>query len=294
VAKVAPPAETAEFKRRRLRVVLRRTRQQADMTQHAAAKHLNWSTSKIVRIEHGDVPVTPTDVRALLSLYGVTDAERIEELVTLAIESREMRGFREYSDVYMATALELYGSEAAAQVIYKHAPTVIPGLLQTSDYARALLTSVGDSTEVVRRRMAAGAERQVILERTDRPELNFIIGEAALVRTAGSKEIMVDQIAALREHSRQKDINLLVLPFSAGTHPGLGEAFTILRFADADDLDDDLDVVYLENAERIPVSREGPEYLARYMELFVQLKKLAEAAGDFEVKLDEVVGSRFK
>jgi transcriptional regulator with XRE-family HTH domain len=284
------PAETPEVKRRRLRFALRDARRESKLTQHIAAKKLSWSPSKIVRIEQGTVPVAPTDVRAMLFLYGVTDQERVESLVTLAAEAREMKGFKQYADIYSPAALELFGSESAAQVIYKHEPTMIPGLLQTRDYANALLISLGDSPEDAARKAAARIERQVMLEREDRPELNFVIGEAALVRPAGGKEIMAEQIAALRRYSREDDINLYALPFSAGAHRGLGEAFTILQFAN----EDDPDVLYLENAERLSVSREDEDTLKRYQELFVHLKEIAESCGDFETVLDEVVGSRFE
>lgn len=259
------------------------------MTQHAVADKLSWSPSKIVRIEQGTVPVTPTDVRAMLSLYEVTDPARVDALATLAIEAREMKGFKGYSDVYSSTALELFGSEPSASVIYKHEPTVIPGLLQTPDYARHLLISLGNSDDTAARKLAARAERQVVLERPDRPELNFVIGEAALSRTVGNEDVMREQIAALRARAAEDDINLSLLPFAAGAHRGLGAAFTILQFANPDDPD----VLYLENAERMTVSRDHPEEVERYLELFVTLKALSERFGDFVTMLDEVTESRF-
>jgi transcriptional regulator with XRE-family HTH domain len=283
------PAETVEVKRRRLRFALRDARKESGMTQHVVAKKLSWSPSKIVRIEQGTVPVTPTDVKAMLSLYGVTDQDRVESLATLAIEARETKGFKQYSDVYSSAALELFGSEPSATAIYKHEPTVIPGLLQTTDYARHLLLSLGNSDDAAARKLAARRERQMTLERQERPELNFVIGEAALSRTVGNDDVMREQLAVLRARAGEDDINLYLLPFAAGAHRGLGAAFTILQFANPDDPD----VLYLENAERMTVSRDHPEEVERYLELFVHLKQLSDHFGEFETMLDKIAEPRF-
>jgi transcriptional regulator with XRE-family HTH domain len=283
------PTETVEVKRRRLRFALRDARKESGLTQHSVAQKLSWSPSKIVRIEQGTVPVAPTDVRAMLSLYGVTDQDRVEALANLAIEARVMKGFKEYADVYSPSALELFGSEAAAVSIYKHEPTVIPGLLQTPDYARQLLLSLGNSEDTAVRKLAARSERQAVLERAERPELNFVIGEAAVSRPVGSDEIMREQLAELRRRASETDINLYILPFAAGAHRGLGASFTILQFANPDDPD----VLYLENAERTTVSRDHPEELERYLELFVHLKELSERFGDFDSMIDKIAEARF-
>lgn len=101
---------------------------------------------------------------------------------------------------------------------------------------------------------------------------------------------MAEQVAALRRYSREKNIALHVLPFSAGAHRGLGQAFTILQFDNVDDPD----VLYLENAERVSVSKDDPEALESYLDLFVHLKQLADRAGEFEAVLDRVVGSLYE
>ena len=108
----ASAVETVEVKKRRLRVALRQARVDAKMTQKVAADELVWSTSKIVRIEQGTVPVTPTDVRAMLHLYRITDESRIEDLVDLAKNAREDKGWNTFSDVLSPAGLELFGNEA--------------------------------------------------------------------------------------------------------------------------------------------------------------------------------------
>jgi transcriptional regulator with XRE-family HTH domain len=283
------PNETVEVKRRRLRIALRDARNESDMTQKAVAEQLNWSTSKIVRIEQGAVPVTPIDVRAMLSLYGVTDVEQVASLAALAIEARESKGFKEYADVFSADAVDLFGSEQSAKIIYKHEPTVVPGLLQTQEYARALLLGVGNSQDRAARKLAARMQRQRILENDVRPDLNFIIGEAALLRPVGGTEVMREQIEALRKLSREKDINLYILPFSAGPHRALGNAFTILQFPNPDSPD----MLYLENAGGVSISRDNPDDVQRYLDVFVELESMAEHAGEFEASLDRMTGDRY-
>ncbi len=283
------PNETVEVKRRRLRIALRDARNESEMTQKTAAENLSWSISKIVRIEQGAVPVTPIDVRAMLSLYGVTDAERVESLAALAIEARESKGFKEYADVFSADAVELFGSEQSAKTIYKHEPTVIPGILQVQEYARALLMGVGNSQERVTRKLEARLQRQRILENRVRPELNFIIGEAALLRPIGGPDVMLEQLEALRKLSREKDINLYILPFSAGPHRALGNAFTILQFANPENSD----VLYLENAGGVSISRTSQEEVDRYLDIFVELEGMTERAGEFEALLDQIISERY-
>jgi len=238
----AKKTETVEVKKRRLRVALRQARAAATMTQKAAAERLVWSTSKIVRIEQGTVPVTPTDVRALLHLYRVADESRIEELVELAKDAREDKGWSAFSDVLSPAALELFGNEPAAKVIYKYEPSVVPGLFQTQEYARSLLKVLGNSEEQIDRRLEVRAQRQRMLDRPVHPDLNFILGEAALGRPVGGEDVMREQIAHLLELTKVDGISVLLLPLSAGAHRGMGGAFTVLQF------DDPLlsDLLYLE------------------------------------------------
>lgn len=277
------------MKRRRLRSALRSARETAKLTQQMVAKQLTWSTSKVVRIEQGLVPVTPIDVKAMLELYGITEKAKVDDMTRLAIESRDLKGFKTYADVYSPAALELFDYETAARAIFKHEPTVIPGLLQTQDYAEALQFALGNSRDVVDRRMKARAERLTLLEHADRPELNFIIGEAALLRPVGSNDIMREQIEVLRKFAKEDGINLYLLPFSAGAHRGLGEAFTIVQFHN----ENDEDVLFLENAERFSVTKDDPDALTRYEELFVSLQGMAERAGTFLELLDDTVAARY-
>jgi len=289
VADSASKAETVEVKKRRLREALRQARISASMTQKAAADQLVWSNSKIVRIEQGIVPVTPTDVRALLQLYRVTEESRVDQLVELAKNAREDKGWSAFNDVLSLAALELFGNEPAAKVIYKYEPSVIPGLFQTQDYARSLLKVLGNSEEQIERRLEARVQRQTLLEQSVRPELNFILGETALSRPVGGYEVMREQVAHLLELSKMEGISVFLLPFFAGGHRGMGSAFTVLQFEDP--LLSDL--LYLENAERESTSRDEAGEIKKYLELFVELQDMASTSGSFGDHISRIVRERY-
>jgi transcriptional regulator with XRE-family HTH domain len=281
--------ETVEVKKRRLRGALRQARIEAQMTQRVAAEQLVWSTSKIVRIEQGTVPVTPTDVRAMSQLYGIADESRIDELVELAKDAREDKGWSTFNDVLSPAALELFGNEPSAKVIYKYEPSVIPGLFQTPDYTRSLLKALGNSEEQIERRLEVRAQRQRLLDRQVRPDFNFILGEASLSRPVGGRDVMREQIAHLSDLSKLNGVSILLLPFSAGAHRGMGSAFTVLQF------EDPLlpDLLYLENAERESVSRDEEGEIKKYLELYVELQDMAVTLGSPEDDVTKILSDRF-
>jgi transcriptional regulator with XRE-family HTH domain len=281
--------DTVEVKKRRLRTALRQARIECAMTQKTAADALVWSVSKIVRIEQGTVPVTPTDVRVMLQFYGVTDEDRIRELAALAKSAREDKGWSSFSDVLSPPSLELFGNEPAARVIYKYEPSVIPGLFQTLDYARFLLRALGNSEEQVERRLEVRAQRQRLLDNSARPDLNFIIGEAAISRLVGDKDVMREQIAHLLEVATVDGISVQLLPFAAGPHRSMDLAFTVLQFEDP--LLSDL--LYLENAQRESVSRDEEGEIRMYLEVFVELQSKAGQFGPLEAYLEKLRHERY-
>jgi transcriptional regulator with XRE-family HTH domain len=282
--------EPVEVKKRRLRGSLREARSEANMTLRSAADQLVWSESKVVRIEQGTVPVTPTDVRALLHLYGVTDESYIEALVDLAKAAREDKGWAVFKDVLSPATLDLVGNEPAAKVIYKYEPSVIPGLFQTKTYTRSLLKALGNSEEQIERRLEVRTRRQRLLDKPVHPDLNFILGEAALSRPVGDQDVMREQIAHVRKLAKTKGISVLLLPFSAGAHRGMGSAFTVLQF------EDPLlpDLLYLENAERESVSRDEAGDIGKYLELFLELKQMAIESGSLDDHIERILHERFQ
>ena len=273
-----------EVMKRKLRSALRQAREDAAMTQKAIADKLFWSQSKIIRIEQGNVPVAPSDVRVLLLEYGVTDEERITALMELARESRRPDEWAAYKAVYSAEALTLFSNERAARLVQKYEPSVVPGLFQTEAYARGLFEAVGLDPETLEQRLELRLRRQELLDSPDCPDLDFIIGEAALLRPAGGKRAMRVQLERLKQLARNPKITLQVLPFAAGPHRGMGSAFTILQFSDPDLPD----LLYLEDSDKESLTRDDKDELARFGERFGRLKELSEN-GSVDAQIDEVV-----
>jgi transcriptional regulator with XRE-family HTH domain len=280
--------EAPEVMRRRLRIALRQAREQLGLTQKEAATKLYWSVSKIIRIEQGVVPVTPTDVRALLSLYGVTDQQQVDVLINLALGSKK-QPWDDYKEVYSQAALTLFGNESAAKIISKYEPTYVPGLLQIPEYAQALVKGLGRSDDEAELMVTARVERQELLERDVRPEFDYIIDEGAVSRAVGNPSIMLRQFERIKELGARPGISIHILPFSAGAHRRMADAFTILQFGD--ELDD---LLYLENAGRETTTRDDQKLIAEYRNDFLDLEAMASKSDDLGRVLDDIADLRFK
>jgi transcriptional regulator with XRE-family HTH domain len=280
------PLEAPEVLRRRLKDALRKARENADLTQKAVAQQLDWSPSKIIRIEQGAVGVSSTDVRALLRLYGVDDESQVRELTELAKRSRK-QSWSEYKDVYSQVSLTLFAYESAAKRILNYEPTFIPGLLQTEEYAQALLRGLGHSEERVDLKVRARLARQELLERSPRPELSFILGEGSVSRPIGGKRVMLHQLDRLKELASLPGIKIQVLTFDVGVHPSMGAAFTILEFDGLDDL------LYLESSTGDHIYRDDPDLISKYRENFATLESLATSPDELSPALDKISKRRF-
>jgi transcriptional regulator with XRE-family HTH domain len=276
-----------EIMRRRLRLALREAREAAGVTQKQAAEALYASLSKIIRIEKGEVSISPPDLQVLLALYGVTDEERVAELVNFATASKG-RSWSDYKDLYSPASLSLFGSEASAKTIYKYEPHFIPGLLQTEEYAEALLIGLGHSKQDVERMVRARLERQELLDREARPRLHLIIGEAAVSRAVGGRATMRRQLERIKKLAARPGMFFQILPFSSGEHPHIGGSFTILEFADLDDL------LYLENAGGERTIRDEPAVLSEYSETFAILRNKSTSHEDLAEVLDRLRAERFE
>ena len=267
------------MRRRRLGAELRRLREAAGITIETVAQTLECSDSKISRIETGQVGATTRDVRDMLTLYGISDQRR-DELVKLAREAREKGWWREFGDVPGSS----YASfDAAASSVHIYQALLVPGLLQTAGYARAVIGAVTPempSEEIERKvafRMARQRER---LAKVEPPALWVLLDEAVLHRPAGGRGVMREQFDRLVEVSAQPTVTLQVVPFAEGVHAGMDGAFTIFGFPHPDDPD----VVYLEHPTRESVI-ETAEEVARYRQLFERLCKVALPPGDSTARL---------
>lgn len=264
----------AEYLRKLLRVELIDARKQAGLTQKDVADRLAWSLSKAMRIENGQVTVQPSDVRAMLSLFG-TDEAGIRRLVELAVSARDAVSWSAYDDVISPAYKELIGQEGQAVSHTKYEPSLVPGLFQTANYMRELMVRLHVEPERASRVIEVRLRRQALFERDVIPDFNVVLGELALVRPAGSADTMREQIRHLIELSEHPRINLFIIPFTVGVHPGVDLPFTILQFGDAK-LDD---VLYLEDGTKRSTSSEDPALVKRHFETFRVIQELAEKSG---------------
>jgi hypothetical protein len=223
---------------------LRRLREERGITRETAGWEIRSSESKISRLELGRVSFKERDVADLLTLYGLTDARERDRLLALARDANAPGWWHRYADLLPAWFQPYLGLEAAASLIRTYEVQFVPGLLQTPDYARAVVRLGRDraSTEELDRRVALRMDRQQVLTRADPPQVWAVLDEAALRRPIGGATVLRGQIEALIEATKLPNVRLQVIPFRVGGHAGSGGAFSILRFPDQDLPD----VVYIE------------------------------------------------
>ncbi len=265
---------------------LKRLREATGLTQEEVAGQLDWHPTKIMRIETGRTAPHPNDVRVMLGLYGVSDPEVLSGLLKLAKDARQRGWWYSYKDVLLSRFELFLGLESEADTIRDFELTMIPGLLQTDDYARELIRGLMayDAAEIERRielRMA----RQKILTREDAPQLWAILDEAAVHRVVGGKAIMKAQLLHLANCAEQARVTLQVLPYTAGPHPGQAGPFIILGFADPTEPE----VVYMETVGgNLYVDK--PEEVRLFSTVFDQLRAVALSPAQSRAMLQALAG----
>jgi transcriptional regulator with XRE-family HTH domain len=268
-------AQSPTVRRRRLALELRRLREAAKLTCEEVAEQLECSASKISRVETGRVSVSPRDVRDMLEIYGVP-ADQRDGLVQLARESRQKGWWHAYGDTVQPHFATYLGLESATSEIRIYEVNLIPGLLQTEGYARAVISAgmVNSPRDDIERHVALRMERQR-LTITSPPKMWAVLDEAALRRQVGGAEVMRVQLEYLRELSAMRNVWLQVIPFGGGAHPAMGRPFVILSFGE----DADPDVVYLEDLTSA-LWVENVEEVHRYTVFFNHLQATALSFDD--------------
>ncbi|MEV6984175.1 helix-turn-helix transcriptional regulator [Sphaerisporangium sp. NPDC051017] len=239
---------------RRLARELRRLREQQGLTLQEVADGLGWSRAKVSRVETAQIRPHHGDVADLLALYGATSPER-DSLVALAREIRKRGWWTAYLDVFSGSYVAL---EDEASQMRAWDPQLIHGLLQTADYARAVIRAgrmIADASEVDRR-VAARLARQTLLSRDGAPELHMVVDEAVIRRSVGGRDVMRAQLAALQDHAARPNITVQIVPYAVGEHPGLDGCFTLLSYPDPADpdiayIEGTMGDVYMESAEDV-------------------------------------------
>src|SRR5689334_17815272 len=268
MARRGNPDQNPTLRGRRLAMELQRRREATGMSREEVARRLEWSTSTLFRIETGRSRPQPGNVRSLLELYGVTGAER-DGLIQLTREARQPGWWHSFRDV-LPNPYEVYiGLEAGAASIRNFEPVVVPGLLQTADYAREIFRNGPRELELedVERRVEVRMARQEILSREDRPRLWAIIDEAVIHRVVGGVSVMRAQLRHLAEVAQQGKTTIQIVPYRAGAHAGTIGSFVILDYAEASDPD----VVYVETLAGDIYLEEQPD-VNRYTLAFDRLR----------------------
>ncbi|HTW00729.1 MAG TPA: helix-turn-helix transcriptional regulator [Streptosporangiaceae bacterium] len=272
-------------RRRRLALELRRLREAAKLTCEEVADHLECSASKISRVETGRVSVSPRDVRDMLELYGVSVTQR-EGLVQLARDSRQKGWWHAFSDTMQPQFATYVGLESAASEIRIYEVSLIPELLQTEDYARAVIRSgmMSSPSDDIDRQVALRMARQPAITRDDPPKVWAVLDEAALRRQVGGPGLMRLQLEHLLARAALPNVALQVIPFGGGAHPAMGRPFIILVFPERVDTD----VVYLEDLTSALYVEDVAE-VDRYNVFFNHLRATALSFDDSSALITSVL-----
>jgi len=273
--------EGPTLRRRRLGAELKRCRESAGLTQEHVSRHFEWHAAKVTRIETARVAVTARDVKDLLVLYGVQDEAYREALMALARMSRERTWWTDYRDIMRPG--NFVGLEAEASSLRAWEPIVLPGLLQTEEYTRALMRTgrSSDPPQHIDRRISLRMKRQGRLRAANPLELSAIIDESVIRRVIGGPDVMDEQLLHLLATAQLPNVTLKILPFDAGEHPFLGGSAALLEFRETTHLD----VVYLEGLAG-DYYEEQPLEVARYRDEFERLSAKA-LDGRMSVKMIE-------
>lgn len=276
MGRVASPT----VRRRELAARLRELRVAAGMTIDDVAGRLLVSTTKLSRLETAARPASLRDVKDLSDLYRVTADER-ERLMTLARDSRRRSWWQQYDLPYSTYV----GLEAASLSISHYATSIVPGLLQTREYARAVTEGVVPETsaDALEQLVEARLTRQDLLTGDQPPRLWTVLDEAVLRRLVGGPAVMHAQLTALVADAARPNVTVQIIPFEAGSHPGMDSTFILLQLEDAVS-----DVVYVEGLLGHHYLQ-SPADLDRYRRVFDQLRAVALSPKESATKIASIL-----
>ncbi|MFD8230945.1 helix-turn-helix domain-containing protein [Streptomyces sp. NPDC059696] len=271
--------------RRQLATRLRELREASGLTLTEVSEQIEVNQGSLSRIETGERGTTPVLVRALLDCYSVTDAELRDDILDLVRADKEQQKpwWRKYSTVLTPTRYDGYlALEAGAVALANYQPLLVPGLLQTEDYARAVIAQMRPelTCDQVDALVKVRMERQESrLSGEHSTDLWAVLDEAVLHRVVGSPAVMRQQFAHLVQAGEQPNVTIQLLPFSAGAHPGLYGPFVILTFPQPT-----APLVWLENPNN-SVYLESESDIQNYTDIFDQLRASALSPAETRTRL---------
>jgi len=271
-ANSVPEVRSPTVRRRELGALLRALRLQKGLTVEQAAERLLFSMSKLSRMETGHGVAGPRDIRDLCDLYGVTEAAERERMMQLAREGKQTGWWQGYDLPYSTYV----GLEAEAVAISDFQSSVVPGLLQTADYARAGHEGAMPklSSAEIERRIEAKLTRQSLLTQANPPSFRTVLDEAALHRMMGGRRVMSAQLERLIEAAHLPNVTIQIIPFTLGAHPAVESNFNILEMPAPTP-----GVVFVEGLVG-SIYLERPEELGRYQQIFERLQTIALSPKD--------------
>jgi transcriptional regulator with XRE-family HTH domain len=279
-------------RRRRVGGELKRLREAAGITMDQAAECIGGDKSKVSRQENGRQNISKLEIEALLLLYGSDDPKMRTALITLAREGRRKGWWNQYSSLLTPSFQERLAVESDAAHIGVFQPMLVPGLLQTFEYAEVVIRAAEkDSTdEQIQSFLALRMDRQKLFERDDPPQYVCILDEATLRREIGGPEVMANQLLKLVEVNNPPKLTIQVVPFGQGWNAGLHGPFTVVTYPDPMDLDvaslDYLDgVLYLEEDDAVRRYRLAfDELRSSALPTRQSMRLISETARDFAAR----------
>jgi transcriptional regulator with XRE-family HTH domain len=275
--------------RRRVRLALRNAREQKGLTQGQVANEMDWSLSKVMRIENGEVSISTGDLRMLLPYLGITGGPEVDQLLADAKASRRQRWVveQEYREHLSSAMVELMQLETEATALRYFNPIILPGILQIPEYASAIFRNYGtlmtdiDESAMKVRMEARLARRERILDRRRPPDFLAILDESVLHRIIGGREVMDKQLRELLTIMRKSNIWIRILPFSSGGANALLGPFIILEMDDEQEA-----VLYREDPMGDQIARSRREII-QHRDIFERLWSVASGAEESARLIEE-------
>ncbi len=261
--------ESPAVARRRLRLALRKAREDAGFTQGQVAYALDWSLSKVQRIESVDFAVSTTDLLALLSYLGIDDAQEKSQLQEIAKRSRR-KGWWDEPEIrehLNSSTLQYLAFENEATMIRNFHPTLLPGLIQTHEYAKHIIDFWDDelSEDVRTVRLEVRMRRKQVLDRPDPPEYLLVLDESVLLRSIGGPLVMADQLDELMKLMNRPNFTARIVPLAAGAQLATLNPFIVI------DLGDEENAILYREAYLVDEVVQAPDKIRLYRGRFEDL-----------------------
>jgi transcriptional regulator with XRE-family HTH domain len=277
---------TSAISQRRVLVALREARDAQGLTQKDVAEALDWSPSKLLRIENGTVGLSITDLKALLLHYGITDREKVEAYVKMAKDGKAPAWWDEFRHTNSVEWVKFLGLEWSAVAVRQFQLHLVPGLLQVPEYTRALFARGLGTDEAAERNVRMRALRQKRLQ-DDELEHFFILDESVLRRRGADAGGWRAQLGRLREMSARPNISIRVLPFKAGWVPGMQSSFTLLSLSDQQN--DLFLAIEQPDGDQFFDEAIGAEKAVDFMKIFHRLEEAALSEAETTRLIDDLL-----